>query len=331
MANIHLTLATEDYDHIRDIATGVVRANGIDITHLRYSVEEIFYRFSNAMEWDVSELSFGKFCSVQSQPNPPFTGIPVFISRIFRQSAFYVRSDGSVKRPEDMKGKRIGIPEWSQTATIYARGWMVHQVGIPLKDVTWVQAGVNEPGRVEMAKLKLPEGVHINVVQEKSLTQMLFDKEIDGFISANPPRAFRQGDPRIQRLFPDYRPVEEAYFKETGVFPIMHTVAIRGDVFQRHPWVAMNLLTAFEEAKNRSMERVKAITMSQIPVPWGWEHAERAGKMVFGGTDYWPYGIEPNRVTIEAFLQFCHEQGVCHRRLAPEELYPREVQSVFRI
>ncbi|MBM3486766.1 MAG: ABC transporter substrate-binding protein [Alphaproteobacteria bacterium] len=331
MANIHLTLATEDYDHVRDLGTGVVKPQGIDLTHLNFRVEEIFYRFSNALEWDVSELSFGKYCSVHSQPNAPFTGIPVFISRVFRQSSYFIRAGGPINRPEDLKGRKIGIPEWSQTATIYARGWLVHQVGIPLKDVHWVQAGVNEPGRVEMAKLKLPDGVSISVVKDRALTEMLIAGEIDAIISAHPPHLFEHGDPRIQRLFPEYRPVEEAYFKATGIFPIMHTVAIRKDVFDRHPWVAMNLYNAFEEAKRRSMARVHAITMSQIPVPWGWEHAERVGRQVFGGDDHWPYGIEPNRVTIDAFLQYCHEQGVCHRRLAPEELYPREVQSVFRI
>lgn len=331
MANIQLTLATYDYDHIRDLANGVVRPKGIDLTHLMMEVEEIFYRFSNALEWDVSELSFAKYCSVQSQEDPPFIGIPVFVSRVFRLSAYYTRKGGPVSKPEDLRGRKIGIPEWSQTATVYARGWLQHQVGIGLDEVEWVQAGVNEPGRLEMAHLKLPPGVKYTQVQNRSLTDMLLSGDIDAMISANAPLAFRRGHPEMTRLFPDYRAAEEDYFRETGIFPIMHTIAIRRDVYEKHPWVPMNMLAAFEESKKRSVDRLKNITASQIPVPWGNENVDKLHAQFFPGEDYWPYGIEPNRVTIEAFLQYCYEQGVCHRKLTPAELYPREVQSVFKI
>ena len=331
MGNIHLTFATYDYDHVRDLATGLVRAKGIDLTHLQMDVEEIFYRFSNALEWDVSELSFAKYCSVQSQENPPFIGIPVFVSRVFRQSSFYLRRGGPVTIPEDMRGRRIGIPEWSQTATVYARGWMQHQVGIGLDEVEWVQAGVNEPGRVEMATLKLPDGVKYTQVPDRSLTEMLLAGDIDAMISAHPPEIFEQGNPEMVRLFPEYREVEQQYFSETGIFPIMHTLAIRRDVYEEHPWVPMNLLAAFEESKRRSVARLKNVTASQVPVPWGYDNVNKLHEQFFPGNNYWPYGIEPNRVTIEAFLQYCYEQGVCHRKMTPEELYPQEVQSVFKI
>lgn len=331
MANIHLTMATYDYDHIRDLANGAVRAKGIDLTHLMMEVEEIFYRFSNALEWDVSELSFAKYCSVQSQDDPPFIGIPVFVSRVFRQSAYYIRKGGPIGKPEDLRGRKIGIPEWSQTATVYARGWLQHQIGVGLDEVEWVQAGVNEPGRVEMAHLKLPPGVKYTQEPERSLTDLLLSGEIDAMISAHPPRAFLQGHPEMTRLFPDYRGVEEEYFRDTGIFPIMHTIAIRRDVYEKHPWVPMNLLAAFEESKKRSVERMKNVTASQIPVPWGYDNVEKLHSQFFPDGEYWPYGIENSRVTIEAFLQYCYEQGVCHRKMTPEELYPREVQSVFKI
>ena len=331
MNDIHLTMAMYDYDHVRDLTTGLVKAKGIDLTYLQMEVEEIFYRFSNALEWDVSELSFAKYCSVQSQEDPPFIGIPVFVSRVFRHSAFYLRKDGPVGDPERLRGGRIGIPEWSQTATVYARGWLQHQAGIGLDEVEWVQAGVNEPGRVEMAHLKLPDGVKYTQVPDRSLTEMLLAGDLDAMISAHAPHAFLEGNPDIVRLFPEYREVEEAYFRDTGIYPIMHTVAIRRDVYEEYPWVPMNLLTAFEEAKSRSVERLKTVTASQVPVPWGYDNVERLHQQFFPDTDYWPYGIEPNRTTIEAFLQYCYEQGVCHRQMTPEELYPREVQSVFKI
>lgn len=331
MSNIHLTMATYDYEHVRDLASGVVRPQGIDLTAMTFQVEEIFYRFANALEWDISELSFAKYCSIMSQDDPPITGIPVFISRVFRHSAFYIRRGGRIRKADDLAGGRVGIPEWSQTATVYARGWLTHQVGIPLTEIEWVQAGVNEPGRLEMAQLALPEGVRYTQVPDRSLTEMLLAGDIDAMISANAPQAFRDGHPDMARLMPNYREVEEAYFRDTGIYPIMHTVAIKRSVFEEHPWVARNMLTAFEESKQRCVSRLANVTASQIPVPWIYDTYERMRDEIFAGGDYWPYGIEPNRVTIDAFLQYCHEQGVCHRRLTPEELYPREVQSVFKI
>lgn len=329
--DIHLTMASWDYDHIRDIATGLVKPKGIEITHLQMEVEEIFYRFAKSFEWDVSELSFAKYCSILSQDDPPITGIPVFVSRVFRHSAFYIRSDGSLKVSSDLKGKRIGIPEWSQTATVYARGWLHHQGGAKLDEVEWVQAGVNKPGRVEMANLNLPAGVSYTQVPDKSLVEMLLSGEIDAMVSAHPPHEFEIGNPAIARLFPNYREVEEAYFDETGIYPIMHTIAIKRDVYEEYPWVARNLMTAFEEARDRSVARLREVTASQIPVPWGYENAERTGKKIFGDYGLWPYGIEASRTTIEAFLQYCDEQGVTHRKLTPEDLYAPEAMTEFVI
>ena len=331
MSDLHLTMATNDYEHVRDLTNGVVKPQGIDLTALVFQVEEIFYRFTNALEWDISEMSFAKYCSIMSQDDPPITGIPVFISRVFRHSAFYIKRGGGIEKPADLAGKRIGIPEWSQTATVYARGWLNHEIGIPLTDVEWVQAGVNEPGRVEMAHLVLPDGVRYRQVQDRSLTEMLLAGDIDAMISANAPQAFRDGHPDMARLVPNYREEEASYFRNTGIFPIMHTVAIKRSVFEKTPWIAMNMLTAFEEAKQRCVARLANITASQIPMPWVPDSFESIREEIFGGKDYWPYGIEPNRVTIDAFLQYCFEQGVCHRRLAPEDLYPREVQSVFKV
>ena len=329
--DIHLTMASWDYDHIRDIATGTVKPKGIEITHLQMEVEEIFYRFAKSFEWDVSELSFAKYCSILSQDDPPITGIPVFVSRVFRHSAFYIRADGSIKQSGDLKGRRIGIPEWSQTATVYARGWLHHQGGVKLDEVEWVQAGVNKPGRVEMATLKLPAGVRYTQEPGKSLVELLLAGEIDCMISAHPPHEFEIGNPAITRLFPDYREVEEAYFDDTGIYPIMHTIAIKRDVYEEYPWIARNLMTAFEEARDRSVKRLTEVTASQIPVPWGYENALRTGRKIFGDHGLWPYGIEPSRTTIEAFLQYCDEQGVTHRKLTPEELYAPEAMTEFVI
>ncbi len=329
MRKVHLTLAMSDYDHVRDFTRGDVEAQGIDITYLDLSVEEIFHRFTAFREWEVSEMSVGKYASLVSQGDDSLTAIPVFPSRIFRQSSIYVRRGGGIEKPEDLAGKRVGIPEWAQTAAIYTRAYLMHQVGIALADIDWHQAGVNQPGRAEKVDLKLPPGVRCTAVPDRSLTEMLGSGDLDAVMTARPPGSFERGDSEIIRLFSDYRDVEEAYYRETGVFPIMHLVVISRAVLDAHPWVAMNLFKAFEEAKRRGIERVLDVAAPRVPIPWCFDHVAKAKELF--GDDYWPYGIEPNRVTLEAFLGFAHEQGVCVRKVEVEELFAKEVQSVFKV
>lgn len=329
MADLPLTMAIFDYDHVRDMSLGRVKPEGIDLTVLNFDVEEIFHRFMFGQEWHISEISMGMSTSRFSEGDAPFVYLPVFPSRVFRHSGIYVLRDGPIRTAEDLKGKRIGCPEWGQTATIYIRGWMMHDVGIKLTEVDWVQSGINDPGRQEAANLDLPEGVNLEVVTDRSLTQMMFDGDLDGAFAARPPKAFLDGDPRIVRLFPDYRKAEEDYFKRTGIFPIMHSVSLRRDVFEQNPWVAMNMITAFEQAKQRSKSRIENFTASQVPVSWLYHDALDVNKTLFGD-DFWPYGIEPNRITLEAFLQYAYEQGTLHRRLTVDELYPDEVKHHFK-
>jgi 4,5-dihydroxyphthalate decarboxylase len=327
MNRLRLTLALGDYDHTRDVAHGVVRPDGIDLVWLNLPVEEIFHRFTKYREWDVTELSFAKYVSLRSQDDASVVALPVFASRVFRLSSIYVRPGGPVKAPADLAGKRIGVPEWAQTAAIYSRGYLAHELGLRLADIDWVQAGVNEPGRVEKVALKLPAGLRLAPMPEKTLDGMLVAGELDAVLSARPPRSFGEG--KLARLFPDYRAAEEAYYRKTGVFPIMHVVAVRREVLDRDPWVAMNLVKAFEEAKRRSLARLADVTASHAPLAWLGDYVAHLSR-VFGG-DPFPYGLELNRRTLDAFLQFAFEQGVCHRRLSPEELFPAQVLTSFKV
>lgn len=331
MTDLSLTLAISDYDHTRDLVNGTVKPQGIDLRSLVFDVEETFYRFANAYEWELSELSLAKFCSLRSLDDPPVVGIPVFISRVFRHSAFYIRSDGAIKSAADLKGGKIGIPEWTQTATVYARGWLHHEAGARLDEVEWVQGGVNDPGRKEMGKAKLPEGISYTSVSEKSLTEMLIDGELDAVISARPPSKFLSGDDRLQRLMLNHREQELEYFQRTGIYPIMHTLAIRRDVYEENRWIAGNLMTAFEQAKANMVERLSDFNVSRIPVPWMQDIYKETKEIFFPDGDYWPYGIEGSRKTLEAFLQFCDEQGVTHRKLTPEDLFVPESLTSFKI
>ena len=329
-ASVHLTLAVCDYDHVRDFLTGVVRADGITITPLVFdAIEEITFRFLKNLEWDISELSFGKYTSLASQGSAPMVALPVFPSRVHRHSAIYVRADRGIKTAKELNNKTIGIPEWAQTAGVYVRGFLAEDYGVDLSSIHWLQAGVNQPGRAEKVALKLPSGIRYEARSDKSLSGMLASGEVDAVVTARAPDAFANSRGEIVRLFPDHRAEEERYFKKTGIFPIMHLITLRRAAFEQHPWIAMNLYKAFDEAKRRSIERLRDFTCAHIPLPWA---AAIADEIVQGqGTDPYPYGIEASRATLEAFCRYCHDQGVTARRMTPEELFPREVQTSARI
>jgi 4,5-dihydroxyphthalate decarboxylase len=264
-------------------------------------------------------MSFAKTVALLSQPDADIVAIPVFPSRVFRHSAIYVRS--SIGTPKDLEGKRVGIPEWAQTAGIYARGLLQHEYGVDLASISWFQAGVHQPGRVEKVPLQLPTGIRVTPVPDKSLAQMLASGELDAVISAR--------DPGGQRLFRDYMAVEADYFGKTRIFPIMHVIVLRRAVYERDRWIAMNLLKAFEEAKRKSTVRLVEIGLSHVPLPWVAEHANRWRELA--GGDFWPYGVEPNRPTLEAFVQYAFEQGVTARRMQVEELFAPETRESFKI
>jgi 4,5-dihydroxyphthalate decarboxylase len=329
-ASLHLTLAISDYEHVREIAQGIVRADGITLTPLIFpSIEEITFRFIRNLEWDVSELSFGKYTSLVSQGAAPMVAIPVFPSRVHRHSAIYVHSDRGIRSAKDLEGRAVGIPEWAQTAGIYVRGFLAEDHGVDLASIRWLQAGVDQPGRAEKVELKLPAGIRYEARPQTSLSAMLADGEIDAVISARAPAAFFAPGGKVARLFPNYRAEEERFYKQTGIFPIMHVMTIRQEVFEQHPWIAMNLYKAFDEAKRRCFNRLRDFTCARIPLPWA---AALADEIAAGfGPDPFPYGVEPSRTTIEAFCRYCRDQGVTHRRLTVDELFPREVRALARV
>ncbi len=330
MSDLNLSIAVGDYDHIRDLLSGAIKVEGVNLRVVKKEpVEEIFYRFTKYREWDISELSFAKYVSLASQPDCDLVAIPVFPSRAFRHSSIYIRSDSAIKSPAELSGKRIGIPEWAQTASIYTRGLLAHEYGVALDSVDWYQAGVNEPGRREKVALKLPQGVRYTPKPEGSLSGMLLDGQLDAVLSARAPDAFLRNDGKVKRMFNDPKLAELVYWKKTGIFPIMHVIAIKREVVERDPWVAMNLMQAFEAAKERSLERMLDITASHMPLPWISSYAEQARDIM--GDDFWPYGVEANRVTLNAFLSFAWEQGVCHRNLSPEDIFVESTLSSVRV
>ena len=329
MGNLNLTLAIGEYDHVRDLLDGTVRVAGVDLTVMRLPIEEMFYRAAMFREFDVSEMSFAKVIGLHASGDRGFVPLPVFPSRVFRHSSVYVRSGSKLVRLEDLAGKRVGVPEWAQTAAVYSRGMLAHDCGVDLRSIRWFQAGVNQPGRKEKLKLTLPAGLELSVVANRSLSQMLLAGELDAVLSARPPQPFVGGDGTVRRLLANPREVELDYGKRTGIFPIMHVVAMRRDKYEAYPWIAMNLFSAFTEAKDRSVARASDITASFLPIPWAPELMEESKRWL--GNDPWPYGIESNRATLEAFADYAFEQGVCARKVELDELFPREVMSSFKV
>lgn len=328
-ASLHLTLAVCDYEHVREIAQGLVRADGITLTPLIFpSIEEITFRFTRGLEWDVSELSFGKYISLTSQGAAPMVAIPVFPSRVHRHSAIYVRADRGIRTPKDLEGRAVGIPEWAQTAGIYVRGALAEEYGVDLAKIRWLQAGVSEPGRAEKVALRLPPGIRYEARPDTSLSAMLLSGEIDAVVSARAPDGFAPGG-AVARLFPDYRAEEERFCRKTGIFPIMHLITIRRGVLEQHPWVAMNLYKMFDAAKRRCLDRLRDFTCARIPLPWAAAIADEIAASY--GPDPYPYGIEASRPTIEAFCRYAHDQGVTHRRMSVDDLFPREVRATARV
>jgi len=325
MSKIRLSIATTDYDHFRDFRTGDVRAEGIDHNWLTLGHHECFARFTANREFDVSELSFAKFTTQVSRENPDVIGLPVVCSRLFRFSSFYVNKNSGIKTVQDLKGKRVGSPEWAHSAAVYMRGWMHNECGVKLTDVHWYQAGANAPGRAEKVELNLPEGLKLTRVADKSLSEMLASGEIDCAIIARPPTCFLEGHPDVVRLYPDYLGMEEDYYARTKVWPIMHIIAVQKHIIDENPWVARNLMNAFQESKRRSLERLFDPAVSRYPLAWLPTYARKMRDMF--GDDPFPFGIDENRATWEQMLLYTYQQGIAHKHMKPEDIFPKGIMT----
>ncbi|HCM98512.1 MAG: ABC transporter substrate-binding protein [Paracoccaceae bacterium] len=325
MTKLKLSIATTDYDHFRDFRVGDVRAEGIDHNWLNLGHHECFARFTANREFDVSEISFAKFSAQVTRENSDIIGLPVICSRLFRFSSFYVNKKSGIKTIQDLKGKKVGSPEWAHSAAVYMRGWMHNEMGVSLQDVHWIQAGANAAGREEKVELNLPEGVQLTRIKDKSLSELLSSGEIDCAIIARPPTCFLEGHPDIIRLFPNFLEMEEEYYDRTKVYPIMHIIAMRRSILDENPWVARNLMNAFQESKRRSLERLFDPAVSRYPLPWLASYARRMRDKFEG--DPFPYGIEENRPTWEQMSLYTFQQGIAHRQFTPEEIFPKGIMT----
>jgi 4,5-dihydroxyphthalate decarboxylase len=330
MSRIRLTLACWNYDRTRALADGSVRPEGIELEYLGLEVEETFFRMLRHGEFDVAEMSLSSYAVTLSRDDPPFIAIPVFPSRMFRHSCIFVSAKGGIREPGDLAGRRVGVPEYQMTAPVWIRGILQDEYGVDPSSVDYFTGGVEEIGRVEKVKLDLPPRIRISSIgPTQTLSRMLADGEIDALYTARTPSTFASRPDSVRRLFADYVTVERDYHRRTRMFPIMHTVVMRRDVYRAHPWMAQSLLKAFVEAKRRSRSDLDATNALSTMLPWQIAHVEEAQREL--GDDWWPYGLQPNCAVLDTFLRYHHEQGLSKHRLTPEELFAPETREAFRI
>lgn len=329
MPLLEITIATWDYDRVRPLIDGRVTVEGCSIRYLPMPVEEIFQRAYFHEEFDVTELGFSPYLIALSRGLTDYRAIPAFLSRSFRHNAIYIRSDRGIEAPEDLRGKTLGVPEFQMSAALWARGMLADQYGIAIDDMSWVQGGLETPGRREKFPLNLPEGFPLSIETGNSLNAMLAAGEIDGMITARAPSCFIAGHPQIRRLFPDSKSAEQTYFRKTGIFPIMHAVGIRAALVEQHPWLAMSLLKAFEKARRIAMAELSEVAALKIALPWLTDHLQETRAIM--GDDFWRYGFAANRPALEAMTRYSFDQGLSARQLAPEELFVPSTLDDIRV
>ena len=330
MSRLRLTLACWNYDRTRALADGTVRPDGIDLNYLNLPVEETFFRMLRHREFEAAEMSLSSYTVSLFREEPAFIAIPIFPSRSFRHNAIYVSTKRGVREPKDLRGKRVGNPEYQLTAQVWIRGVLSDEYGIAPTAVEYWTGGEETPGREEKIALDLPPEFKIRRIgPDQTLSQMLADGEIDALYAPRIPSTLFSRPKEVRRLFENYAEVERAYYQKTRIFPIMHAVVIRRDIYRAYPWVAQSLYKAFVQSQRLLYEDLKETAALKAMLPWLTAHVEDLERTM--GGDWWAYGFEPNRHVIETFLRYHHEQGLSKRRLRPEELFAPETLEAFTI
>lgn len=327
---VRLTVACGDYDRVAAIKDGRVEVEGCEVVFLPMEPEEVFFRAFRYQEFDACELSFSSFMIVTSRGASPFVGIPAFVSRVFRHSGFYIRTDRGIEEPADLRGKTVGVPEYQMTAPVWMRGILEDEYGVKPIDIHWRSGGQEEPGRDERTPLTLTNGVDLQPIPEdRTLVEMFEAGELDALMTARAPSSFTRGAPGVARLFPDYRRVERAYYEKTRMFPIMHLMGVRKELAERYPWLPGSLYKALLEAKNLALDAVREIAALNVTLPW--VEAEALETRALMGADYWRYGVAECAHEIEALARYSYDQGLSERRLTAEDLFAPSTFEISKI
>lgn len=320
MGDIKLSIAMGDYDRTRPIVDGRVHIDGVDPVCMLMSPEEMFFRAFRQNAFDVSELSISSYCVSVAKGNPHYIGIPVFLSRAFRHTSVYIRTDRGIEQPEDLKGKKIGIAEYQLSANVWIRGILEQDFGVRPADILWVRGGMDTPERPEKIALELPADIHIEQSPAgATLNQMLVDGEIDGFVGPRWPRCFNEGHPHVDRLFRDSVAAAADHFKRTGIFPIMHVLGVRRSLAEEHRWLPAALMKAFSAAKEMAQIALNDTSAAKVTMPFVEDNLNTVRQLM--GTNFWPYGIAANAKVLDTFCDMHHRQGLSPRRLSIDEMF----------
>jgi 4,5-dihydroxyphthalate decarboxylase len=320
MSLLPLTVACAPYDRINPLIDGRVRIEGCDVNFFPIGPEEAFARAYSTQDFDVTELSASTHILTTARGDSPYFALPVFVSRLFRHSAFYIRTDRGISRPEDLRGKLVGVPEYQMTAALWGRGILSDEYGVKPQEIRWRNGGLEQPGRTERTPITLPPEIElVSVPQNSTLSAMLEAGELDALLSARAPSCFTKGAPSIGRLFPKVRAAEEAYYRKTAMFPILHLIGVRKTLVAAHPWLALNIFKAFLEAREIAMRQNRHVGAFYAMIPFLSEEIARAEELM--GPDFWPYGVNENRKEIDAMLRWSFEQGLSHRQATIEETF----------
>jgi 4,5-dihydroxyphthalate decarboxylase len=320
VSKLQLSVAMGNYDRTRPLLDGAVQIDGMDPVYQLLSPEEMFFRAFRDRAFDVSELSLSSFALETAAGTNPYVGVPVFLSRAFRHTSIFIRTDRGIREPADLKGRRIGTPEYQLTACVWARALLQDEYGVNPSDIGWVRGGMEHPGRPEKIPLQLPDGIQIQTAPENTtLSQLLERGDIDGLIGPRAPSCFERGSPLVNWLFPDPARAAADYFRRTGIFPIMHLLGVRRELADQHPWLPMAIYKAFCESKRIALAALVDTSATKVTLPFVDEQLRAARTLM--GADFWSYGYAPNRNTLESFLHHHRAQGLSRRRLAVEELF----------
>lgn len=329
MSKLNLSVAVRDYDRTRALTDGTVPIDGVDPVFMALDPEEIFFRAFRHAEFDICELSLSSSTVKTAQGDFAYVGVPAFVSRAFRHTSIYVRTD-RVKQPADLKGRKVGVAEYQLTANVWARALLDDQYGVKPSDIHWIRGGLEQPGRVEKIAVKLPPEVKLDPAPEgRPLNAMLEAGEIDAFIGPRTPSCFEQGRPNIGWLWPDPMAAAKDYFRQTSNFPIMHMIGVRRTLVTQHPWLPAAVLKAFTRAKSICLALLEETSASKVTLPFMEEQVKAARDLM--GADFWPYGIPANRKQLDYFLAQHHKQGLSSRLVTVEELFHPTTFEAYKV
>ena len=327
MSKLRLSLACWDYDRTRAIADGRVPIDGVDLIYQPLVVEETFFRMLRYREFDAAEMSLSSYCRSKFLDDP-FIAIPVFPSRVFRHGFVFVNERSGIRAPDELIGKRVGCPEYQLTAPVWIRGILQDEYGLPVDSVSYLIGGEEQPGRTEKIALDLPPNLKVEPIgPTDTLAEMLADGRIDAMYSARTPSTL--GTRGVRRLFDDAVAEERGYFQKTNVFPIMHVLVVRRDVYEQNRWLARALFKAFGEAQRIAYDDLAQTAALKTMLPW--LNAEYHRTCALMGDDYWPYGFAENAHVLDTFTRYSYEQGLSKRKLDPQELFAPETLEAFKI